>query len=97
MATKQETIDGIRELESGFMTPDMFCGAITVDMEDGPMPSEDWLSNHCPSEDADRVEDEIMGYLVRLSASGYMDCTDWIGPFDTEEEAWEALVDTYCD
>jgi len=35
---------------------------------------------------------EGIGWYTRLSASGYMDCTDWEGPFETEEEArghWE--------
>lgn len=35
-----------------------------------------------------------IGYICRLSASGYMDCTDW-SAFDTEEEAAQYLIDTY--
>lgn len=31
----------------------------------------------------------------RLSASGYMDCTDWIGPFETLDEARESVQDTF--
>ncbi len=34
------------------------------------------------------------GYGARLSARGYLDCTDW-SVFDTEEEAREFLIDTY--
>jgi hypothetical protein len=37
------------------------------------------------------------GYYARLSASGYLDCTDWMGPFETEDEALESLYDTYAD
>lgn len=37
------------------------------------------------------------GVYGRLSAPGYMDCTDWHGPFDTEEEAVSALLSCYCD
>jgi hypothetical protein len=33
----------------------------------------------------------------RLSASGYLDCTDWSGPYDTVEEAAQALIDMYGD
>lgn len=30
----------------------------------------------------------MAGWYGRLSAPGYLDCTDWIGPFD---RAWKAL------
>lgn len=42
------------------------------------------------------VEEQIVGdsaelvegkWWVRLSAPGYMDCTDWDGPFDSKAEA----------
>lgn len=36
------------------------------------------------------------GYLARLSASGYMDCTDW-SAHATEDEAAQYLIDTYGD
>jgi len=36
------------------------------------------------------------GWLARLSAPGYMDCTDWT-PYDTEEEAVEGLKEMYGD
>lgn len=41
------------------------------------------------------LEDE--GYYVRLSASGYLDCTDWSGPYATIEEGAQALLDLYAD
>lgn len=31
----------------------------------------------------------------RLSASGYLDCTDWSGPYNTTEEAAQALLSLY--
>lgn len=34
-------------------------------------------------------------WFSRLSAPGYLDCTDWIGPFDDEREALEALFQLY--
>jgi len=37
---------------------------------------------------------EIIGWGARLSAPGYLDCTDW-SVFDTEREAKEYLRDTY--
>jgi hypothetical protein len=35
------------------------------------------------------------GWYGRLSAPGYLDCTDWSGPYSSEEEAGEALNDMY--
>ena len=35
-------------------------------------------------------------FYCRLSADGYLDCTDWHGPFDTIDEAAQALIDTYA-
>lgn len=37
------------------------------------------------------------GYYGRLSAPGYLDCTDWTGPFNSPEEALEGLYDLYGD
>ena len=37
-----------------------------------------------------------LGYGARLSAPGYMDCTEWT-VFDTEEEAREYLEENYPD
>lgn len=61
---------------------------------------------------ADRVMGELMtqapdptipiiptiesGWLYRLSASGYMDRTDW-GVADSEQQAWRELLDQYGD
>lgn len=35
------------------------------------------------------------GYYSRLSAPGYLDATDWHGPYDQPEEALEALYEIY--
>lgn len=43
--------------------------------------------------DAERV----YGYFSRLSAAGYMDQTEWCGPFETQREAEDALLDLYVD
>ena len=34
-------------------------------------------------------------YYCRLSASGFLDCTEWHGPFDSIEESALFLVETY--
>ena len=35
------------------------------------------------------------GYVARLSAPGYMDCTEWEGPFDTAKEARASLAESF--
>ena len=45
--------------------------------------------------DEECLENTEPGWYARLSAPGYLDCTDWVGPYDTEEEALEALFDVY--
>ena len=37
------------------------------------------------------------GWFGRLSAPGYLDSTDWSGPFDSEEEAYTFLNEIYGD
>lgn len=48
--------------------------------------------------DHDNIEEdsieEITGYGARLSAPGYLDCTEWT-VFETETEAWQNLLDNY--
>ena len=36
-------------------------------------------------------------FYCRLSANGFLDCTDWHGPFDSIEECAVHLVETYAD
>jgi hypothetical protein len=40
--------------------------------------------------------ENISGFGARLSAPGYLDCTEWT-VFDTEDEAREYLEETYPD
>lgn len=37
----------------------------------------------------------VFGWFARYSAPGYMDCTDWMGPYDTEEEAAKECKEMY--
>ena len=46
--------------------------------------------------DIDDVE-TVTGWFARLSAPGYLDCTEWQGPYETREEAIADLVSTYGD
>ena len=38
---------------------------------------------------------ETSGWFARLSADGYLDCTEWMGPFDSPEDALKELSETY--
>jgi len=40
---------------------------------------------------------ESNSYYCRLSANGFLDCTDWHGPFGSIEECADYLVETYGD
>ena len=42
------------------------------------------------------IMQRIVGYGARLSAPGYLDCTDWC-VFDTEQEAIDYLAETYLE
>lgn len=51
-----------------------------ADLEEGESETNAWRGTH---------------WFCRLSAPGYMDCTDWSGPFDTLEEAKQDIEVTY--
>ena len=75
------------ELERGFMTPEYYHGACVM-TDDGWMPDDGSAAD--PAECGE-------GWFGRLSASGYLDCTDWHGPYASQAEALIALVDAYAD
>lgn len=42
------------------------------------------------------VEPELVtGWFARLSAPGYLDCTEWSGPYSTEQEARDYITDQF--
>ena len=41
------------------------------------------------------LEDAEAGWYSRLSAPGYLDCTDWSGPFESEQEALDYIMETF--
>ena len=46
-------------------------------------------------EGAPQSFEPVSGYFARLSAPGYLDATEWSGPFDPVEEAQNYIRDTY--
>lgn len=43
------------------------------------------------------LPENAAGWYSRLSAPGYLDCTEWSGPYETEDEALEDLFEMYGD
>ncbi len=66
--------------------------------EDGPEWVDDCADILRPYLEGNRVfsVEETTGYGARLSAPGYLDCTQW-AVFDTEQEARDYLEETYGD
>lgn len=73
--------------------PELVCGDI-LHVRDGGRPV---LEQYCEGDvyrSCFSVERKV-GWYGRLSAPGYLDCTDWQGPYETEDEAIKALCDQY--
>lgn len=95
METQQELSEKLNELneafKDSFMKPEFHYGMFghyDTGYESVTMPIE-----YCAN--TNTVE-KIEGYGVRLSASGYLDCTEW-SVFDTEIEAVNYVLDTFVD
>ena len=75
-----------------FMVPKYEQGTFYL-TDDGPIP----VDAGAPDDAYD--VDTATGWFCRLSAPGYMDATDWSGPYATEEEAREAIREDHgaCD
>jgi len=43
----------------------------------------------------DGCEHDAAGWYARLSADGFLDCTDWCGPFADPDAAMQYLYDNY--
>jgi hypothetical protein len=64
----------------------------------------DWdgVAYHVPSDVESLLDDDVTitdrhedKWFSRLSAPGYLDCTDWEGPYDTKKEALKGLYEIY--
>ena len=76
-----------------FMQPFYAQGTFVVAEIDGEQSSvpEDVFS----PEDHGKMIGMETGWFYRLSAPGYMDCTEWCGPFETEDGARSDLSETW--
>ena len=99
--TKDEIAQGMARLERGFMTPQVCHAphAVRFEDEDGETFFDlDGKNGDVIGQTKEPQEIEpAPGWYSRLSASGYMDCTEWSGPFETEEQAAADLVETHDD
>ena len=83
---------------SDFMTPDIHeCDYLVIEDQNGDtiiVPDDDFPTELIGRMKAgDRITIECKsGYLYRLSASGFLDCTDWT-PAETYQEAIEELLE----
>jgi len=59
------------------------------------IPIPDQLQPYCENREA-WVIAKVRGWGARLSAPGYMDCTEWV-VFDSEQEARDYLKETFGD
>lgn len=84
----------------GFMNPDIFEGDMwEVETREGTsfFPCGNFTIDEIKelSLNPDDEVEKVSGWWGRMSASGYLDCTDWTGPFGTEEECMEELENMY--
>lgn len=86
------------QLQSEFMTAyEVECSdggsyIVPLDVHPGAVNPDD-LSDYVPSEPV--TYDIVEGWFARYSAPGYLDCTDWVGPKDTESAARKLCVEVY--
>jgi hypothetical protein len=97
------------ETEGGesFLIPESVCGYLVIpsghtEAEEGDCTPEDWESicaSVCDYTDGRKVMkvEAAKGWAARYSAPGYMDCTDWGGVYETEEEAAAEAKEMYGD
>jgi len=57
----------------------------------------DYLGTDRLAENISKVEkcETVQGWCARLSMSGYLDCTEWVGPFTSEQAAADYIHETY--
>lgn len=61
----------------------------------GAQATADDLRDYLEGDARDNEPELVEGFFARLSAPGYMDCTEWAGPFSSETEARDYIKSTY--
>jgi hypothetical protein len=59
----------------------------------------DYLGTDRLAENIGKVEEceTVKGWCARLSMPGYLDCTEWFGPFTSEQSAADHIHETYIE
>lgn len=57
----------------------------------------EFLEGELVTDEDGAMFEPVIGWYARLSAPGYLDCTDWSGPFTTADEAKLYLTEMYGD
>jgi hypothetical protein len=86
------------ETENGTeIVPETVCGALRNEACLTPYESVENLAALEPYLEGSRVEsvERREGWYGRLSASGYLDCTEWQGPYETADAALDAVKEQY--
>jgi hypothetical protein len=58
-------------------------------------PKKDAILKYCEGSRVTGSIKKVRGWFSRLSAPGYMDSTDWQGPYKTEKEALDAVKEQH--
>ena len=86
---KQET-----DLTNGHMLPQAIHGTMYVgETNEGTVILEEDIFEFESKHYGNVSWEKTSGWFARWSAPGYLDATEWMGPYDTEEEAIAALDD----
>jgi hypothetical protein len=88
---------------SDFMQPEVWQGTMVAVEHKGErslFPEESFTVDEAITETCGDDWEEVTvaratGFWCRLSAPGYMDCTEWDGPYSTEAEALAELSAQY--
>jgi len=99
-AVDLSTVLSVADVHTGTQRTARFMEPVVVHGEWALVEDDYGAERHIPGEYKDDIgEDErlvevVTGWGAQMSASGYMDQTEWT-VFDTEEEAWENLKEYY--
>lgn len=82
---------------SAFMKPEYFRGTMYSSPDGHLYPADDFSKEQVAEAENCSVEDieTQSGHWARLSAPGYMDASDWGGPFESQAEARKYIEETY--
>lgn len=108
--TKRQRESGLRKLARGFMQPEIIhtpywevsanrgeTHIVPANVCDDPAHLQTYVEGRIArDEDGQVIADRKVGYLARLSAPGYLDCTEW-SAFATQVDAEVYLIETYTD